>query len=349
MHVLVASDRIGAMSSRQAGQVIAGAWAGSTAWVVPVGEAGRGFVEAYVERHEGVLDTAVDSRGVVLVGRTPEGVALHVEPVGSPPGRGIPYAGSSHLLGAALVEVLGTGPPPRRIVLDLAGLQAHDAGAGFLAAMGANADVPLTDGVRPLAGCTWVDLLPVRRRLEGLEVVGVAGEADLDIPLTGLRGITSRLGRALGESREPLLAVDAALDRFTRAIAPGEASRPGAGAGGGLGYALLTLGAQLTTGPRLLLSSLSGPRPDLVVTGCDVFDFAHRGGGVISEAARLAAGALCPCIVLAGEVLIGVREMRMMGVESAYALRGAHQNQIPAVAERELADLARRVARSWRW
>src|SRR5438270_7960131 len=106
MRILVASDRIGAMGSRRAGEVIAAAWASEPVRVVPVGEAGRGFVEAYVERYGGVLDTAVESRGVVLVGRTPEGLALHVEPVASPVTPGISYAGSSHRLGAALGEVL---------------------------------------------------------------------------------------------------------------------------------------------------------------------------------------------------------------------------------------------------
>jgi glycerate kinase len=89
---------------------------------------------------------------------------------------------------------------------------------------------------------------------------------------------------------------------------------------------------------------------DLVVTGCSVFDFASRGGGVVAAMADAASASLSPCIVIAGEVLIGSREMRTMGIEGAYAVRES-TSDVPAgeVSEEELAEIARRVARSWSW
>ena len=42
---------------------------------------------------------------------------------------------------------------------------------------------------------------------------------------------------------------------------------------------------------------------------------------VDENAAEVAAAGLVPCIAVAGEVLIGGREMRTLGVESAYAVR----------------------------
>ena len=78
---------------------------------------------------------------------------------------------------------------------------------------------------------------------------------------------------------------------------------------------MLALGGRLTSGPRLALESLgasAAKRPDLVVTGCSVLDFARRGGGVLADVARVAAEALCPCIAFAGEVLIGSRELRTL-------------------------------------
>ena len=88
-----------------------------------------------------------------------------------------------------------------------------------------------------------------------------------------------------------------------------------------------------------------------MVTGCSVFDFAARGGGVVAAAAQAAAGALGPCVVVAGEVLIGAREMRTMGVEAAYAVRRT-TGDAPSggdVGADELAATARRVGRSWSW
>ena len=100
---------------------------------------------------------------------------------------------------------------------------------------------------------------------------------------------------------------------------------PGAGACGGLGFAVLALGGRLTTGPALAFASPAGVAAtrgvELVVTGCTVFDFASRGGGVVAAAAAKAVELLSPCVVIAGEVVIGSREMRTMGIEAAYAVR----------------------------
>ena len=89
---------------------------------------------------------------------------------------------------------------------------------------------------------------------------------------------------------------------------------------------MLALGGRLTTGPALAFGSTrrtagSGRGVELVVTGCSVFDFARRGGGVVAAAAELAAGSLSPCVLIAGEVVVGAREMRAMGIEAAYAVR----------------------------
>ena len=128
----------------------------------------------------------------------------------------------------------------------------------------------------------------------------------------------------------------------------------GAGACGGLGFAVLALGGALSTGPALALASAGGRAAlrdvDLVVTGCSVFDFASRGGGVVAAMAEAAAAALSPCIVIAGEVLIGSREMRTMGIEAAYAVRESTLDERGGnVRSEELAATARRVARSWSW
>jgi len=65
----------------------------------------------------------------------------------------------------------------------------------------------------------------------------------------------------------------------------------------------------------------------------------------------VASVALAPCIVIAGEVVIGAREMRTMGIEAAYAVRdSAADEALPSnVTADQLAALARRVARSWTW
>jgi glycerate kinase len=53
-------------------------------------------------------------------------------------------------------------------------------------------------------------------------------------------------------------------------------------------------------------------------------------------------------VVLAGQVLVGSREMRALGVESAYSLVDlvGEERALDAPAD-ALADLAERAARSW--
>ena len=57
-----------------------------------------------------------------------------------------------------------------------------------------------------------------------------------------------------------------------------------------------------------------------MLTGEGAFDFQSRDGKVVAGVAKVANDAMRPCVVLAGKVLVGAREMRTMGVESAYAL-----------------------------
>ena len=87
---------------------------------------------------------------------------------------------------------------------------------------------------------------------------------------------------------------------------------------------------------------------DLVLTGEGAFDFSSRSGKVPYGVAAVAAEALRPCVAIAGQVLVGSREMRALGVESAYSLVSLVGEERafgdPAGA---VADLAARVARTW--
>jgi glycerate kinase len=267
----------------------------------------------------------------------------------------LPLSSSSVRLGEAVRYVLEQrARPPATILLDCAAVDTHDGGAGLLAGLGATADVPLTQGVSGLRGLGELDLASVRD-LIGDRLVGVVPAGQLSLPLLGLRGITSLRGRTAGLDPEELLATDAALERLAEVVNRAAGDIPGAGACGGVGFAVLALGGSLTSGPAVGLGSPEATAAiagaDLVVTGCTLLDFASRGGGVVAEAAQAAAAALCPCIAVAGEVVIGGRELRTLGIESAYPV-GQSTLDRPVggdVAPAELAKVAARVGRSWRW
>ena len=87
---------------------------------------------------------------------------------------------------------------------------------------------------------------------------------------------------------------------------------------------------------------------DLVITGEGAFDYSSRGGKVPYGVAEIAGEALRPCVVLAGQVHVGSREMRALGIESAYSLvDAAGEERAFADPAGALADLAERVARTW--
>ncbi|MFL6064924.1 MAG: glycerate kinase [Friedmanniella sp.] len=352
MRVVVAADEIGALTSLQSGTALAAGWPAAKVTVLPTGVAGAGFVGAAADLLAAPLESAAVDEVVVTQVCGDGAAVLLVEASVRPDG--LALDASSAPLGAALAELLAT-PGLRRVYLDLAGLPVHDGGAGLLGALGASGDVRLDAGVAGLTGLQRLDLAPARGRLGAVELVGVVPATELSQPLLGLRGITSLRGRAAGLEAETLLRTDAALEQLARLAAPQLTGSPGAGACGGLGLAVLALGGRLTTGPAVTFDSEAGRAAlqgaDLVVTGCSTFDFATRGGGVVAAAAEAAASALAPCVVVAGEVLIGTREMRTLGVEAAYAVRESTADAPVGgdVTGTELSSTARRVARSWSW
>jgi glycerate kinase len=352
VRILIAPDSIGALSSLEAGEVIASGWGRATeASVLPIGEAGGGFTAAYADLI-GVTTSSRVTNGLILTtGQGSDTAVVHVR--GANRGSGIPYGESSRPIGDVIAALLHTRAPSR-ILVDLSGLWVHDAGAGLLAALGAAADRPLDRGVAGLDGLGELDLAPAQSLLGDTELVGVVPAAQVSQPLLGLRGITSHAGRESNLDADAMLRTDAVLEAFARLASPTHLATPGAGACGGLGFAVLALGGQLRTGPALALASAAGQQGlrgvDLVVTGCSVFDFASRGGGVVAAMADAAVAALAPCIVIAGEVLIGSREMRTMGIEAAYPVRESLPDDPQGdVNDAELAVTAKRVAQSWTW
>ncbi len=233
MQIVVATDSVGALSSAAAGAAIASGWADGDTTVVPLGEAGRGAVQALADAVGADVSTGVvgDRLSAVVASASLAAVGLGPpDPTDGP----VPYDVSSAPLGTVLAELLAAHRAPR-VVVDLAAVDTHDGGAGLLFALGVSADVPLDSGVAGLAGISRLDLAPAYELLRGAELIGLVPAAELDRPLLGLRGITSARGRA-GAG----LGADAELGRWPHrralarlAAAAGLIDAPGLGAWGG--------------------------------------------------------------------------------------------------------------------
>lgn len=360
MRVLVAPDKFaGTLTAAEAAEAIATGWRrqapGDELRTVPMADGGPGFVDTLHASLGGeMLATTVSGP---YGAPTPAAVLLH-EQTGyveaaqacglhlTPADERRPERATTLGVGELLAAAVDAGA--RRVVVGLGGSASNDGGGGLLAALGARADAPLAEGVAGLAGVTEVDLEPARRRVGSVELVAAS---DVDNPLLGLRGAINVFGPQKGVPEERKPALDGLLQDLAAATDRGTADRPGAGAAGGLGFALLLLGGTRTAGVELVAEAVGlsdhAAGSDLVVTGEGAFDYSSRDGKVVSGVADAAAGALRPCVVLAGRVDVGAREMRTFGVESAYSMTDLVGDAALTDPAGSLATLAARVARTW--
>ncbi|EJM98519.1 glycerate kinase [Herbaspirillum sp. YR522] len=156
-------------------------------------------------------------------------------------------------IGDALLAVLERDVS--QVLVALGGSSTNDGGAGLLVALGARLldadgnDVP----PRPadLGRVRRIDASAVDPRVATMRIVAMS---DVDNPLCGEHGATAVFGPQKGVLPEQVAILDAALGHFADVL-EGALQRhakelPGAGAAGGLGYALLMLGAQFQSGAQ---------------------------------------------------------------------------------------------------
>ncbi|MCV2396445.1 glycerate kinase [Actinotalea sp. M2MS4P-6] len=376
MHVLVAPDRFGtALSAAQVATAMADGWAvGAPADVLdiaPLGDGGPGMVEAV---HRAVGGELVP-RTILGVGGTPLPVVLVllddgtvVVEVAQVLGRAMVPGGAptGSLPAAALLDAaLDLGP--RRLVVGVGGLAAHDAGSGLLAGLGLPS-AALRGGGAALPGLVAEDLAglaeldaAVGDRWSGVDVVVAV---DTEVPLLGLHGASALLSvpdaTVLRVEASEAQQLERAFGHWVHlmggALGPGRvraaATAYGAGAGGGLAFALALLGARTVPGAEVM-ADLVGLRArvahaDLVLTATTVLDPHVLHDSAVATCSALAAQDALPTVVVTGESVLGRREWAAQGLSGVYALAdgsiGWQDVVDPASA---LRDRTTRVARTW--
>lgn len=300
LRVLCAPDKFrGALTAREAAQALARGVraAGGRALLLPIADGGEGTLDAlgWDRRICTVAGPGGRPRAVQLGW---SGTTCFVETAqicghepGPPPLRDRSTAG----VGEAVLEAVRRGA--RRVILGLGGSATADGGVGMLRVLGGRspgAEGALWDGGAILDG-----------------VVGLAGPAwsgadleawcDVRATLAG-EGITA----ADFVAQKGADAGDWAA-RFQRLAALG-GDQPGAGAAGGLGWALGRLGAQLRPGAEAVLAAVgfddAARDVDLVLTGEGAFDATSLGGKGPGEVLRRAGALGIAAAVVAGRVLV---------------------------------------------
>jgi glycerate kinase len=355
VRVLVCPDKFaGTLSAVQAAEAIGAGWRatapGDELTLRPLADGGPGFVE--------VLAAALGGRVLPVPTCDPLGRPATAQACGLHLLAGDerdPKVTTSFGLGVLLTAAVEAGA--RTVVVGLGGSGTNDGGAGLLAALGAApldaAGYALPYGGAALAACASLGGAP---RLRGAALVAAT---DVDNPLTGLHGASSVYGPQKGADRADVLLLDAALTRFAEVLErdlpgcpPGLAALPGGGAAGGLGAALLALGARRESGialvRRLTRLDEAVDAADLVVTGEGAFDHQSLRGKLVAGVAGAARDRGLPCVVLAGRVDAGRREAAVAGVSEALALVDEVGEEAalrrPAESLRQVATVA---ARRW--
>jgi len=218
----------------------------------------------------------------------------------------------------------------RRIILGLGGSATNDGGMGLLSALGARfldaKGEVLEAGGAALARLASIDLSQMDSRVAETEFLVAC---DVDNPLLGARGASAIFGPQKGATPEQVEQLDAALANLADISAKllGRDCREvaGAGAAGGLGYALVQfLNARMAPGIDLVLEAVRFDEQlqgaDLVVTGEGRVDGQSLSGKTPVGVARWAKRHDLPVIALCGSIGAGAEGVHKVGIDALFTV-----------------------------
>ena len=223
-----------------------------------------------------------------------------------------PLITSSYGVGEMIADALDQGA--KRIIIGLGGSSTNDAGLGMLMALGVKfydyAGDSVAQGGVQLARVHQVDDTKFNPKVLDT-VIEVA--CDVTNPLCGASGASAIFGPQKGANPEQVLLLDKALHNFAVVCnqhfndKKDSQNIAGAGAAGGLGFALMTFcNAQLQSGFDTVASAVNLTEhianADLVITGEGKLDAQTAMGKVASGISQLAKAHNVPVIAICGSV-----------------------------------------------
>lgn len=359
MRVLIAPDEFaGTLGAVEAAEAIAAGWGRAAPQddldLAPVSDGGPGFLDVSraAAGGETIHATVTGPRGTPVPAQVlRQGTVAFIEAAQAcgldqlEEGLRDPTVTTTYGVGELLALALQL--EIRRCVVGLGGSATNDGGAGMLAALGAQPADVLSRGGLALRGVPRLDLQPPRQAAGGCDIVAAT---DVDNPLLGPQGASAVFGPQKGAGPGDVEALESALEHWRELAEPALAHRPGAGAAGGLGYALFLIGGRRKSGIAAVLDAIGladrVAAADLVVTGEGSFDSQSLRGKAVSGVADVARERGTPCLVLAGNVAVSDREMAAAGVRAAHSLADSAGSVAAAMARpaAELAVLAERAA-----
>jgi glycerate 2-kinase len=337
----------------------------------PMADGGEGTLDAILAsagdggtRHVRTVSGAAGqpTRAAFGVLETPEGPTAIVEVaqivgIGDAANLAVPVgARSSRGVGELLRGLVDDGV--RRLFVALGGSSTSDGGAGMLEALGAvlldAAGARVAPAPAALARVERVNVTALDRRIESCHVTLLS---DVDVPLCGPRGATAVFGPRKGVEAHELAAFDDALAHFAEraesALGRQVMGGRGAGAAGGLGFALQALGATYASGAEVVADfvgldeALRGA--DWLLTGEGRSDAQTLTGKAPLVAARRARTAGVPATLVSGALDPEVLPALSLEFAGCFAVPAGPIGVAAAMAEADalVADRVEQLARLW--
>jgi glycerate kinase len=352
-HIVVAPDRFkGSLSAPEvAARIAAGLHRFRPAArlrLVPIGNGGDGTLDALVAcgfTPVPVLVGGPTGEPIKAYYAVRDGIAVIELAEASgfrrlPWGRLDPVRASSRGTGELIRAALDSGCD--QIVLGLDDSAGTDGGAGLLQALGARLldrrGRKLGPGGGALEDLHTVDLDGLHPRLADVPILLVG---DVDNPLLGPRGAAAAYAPQKGATAAEVTELEYALQNWAEllALATGKqrSANPGAGAGGGVGFAALTaLDAEVRPGIELILDLVGFdrllPGARLVITGEGSLDRRSLRGKAPVGVAAAAARRGVPAIAVAGRSSLSPGQLQAVALRAAYPLTDLEPDPEVAVA-----------------
>lgn len=288
----------------------------------PQADGGEGFVEAMLGampgrlHHTRVVGPRPDQTVVAAWGLLEDGPTAVIEMSAAsglallPQSQRDPMRTTTHGTGQLLLAAYAAGA--RRILLGIGGSATIDAGLGCCNAVGHT--VLLDDGepavtTEPLAGGDLERVRLIKRgRGSPLDRVPIEVACDVTNPLLGPEGAAFVYGPQKGATDDQVIYFERQHRRLAEACFKlEEAWTPGAGAAGGLGWAMISFfTARLVRGIELVASAtrLAGrlEHADLCITGEGCFDRQSFSGKTAAGVAEVCRRLGVPCLLVAGRI-----------------------------------------------
>lgn len=372
MRIVIAMDSFkGSLTSLEAGEAvrrgILRAMPDARAEVRPLADGGEGTVEALTAgmggRRELVTVTGPMGKPVeAAYGVLDEGTAVMEMSATAglplvPAEERNPLRATTRGVGEMIRDAVGKGR--RRFIVGIGGSATNDGGAGMLQALGfglldrsGRPVGPGAGGLEELAEITDDGVMPALRSCS----FRVA--CDVSNPLCGERGASAVYGPQKGADPAMVARMDRALAGYgslcRRKYPHADPDRPGAGAAGGLGFALLAfLGAPLESGVKIVLEETGLEsyirEADVVVTGEGRLDGQTAMGKAPAGAAEIARRYGKLTVAFSGSVGKGAEACNRQGIDAFFPIvRGPvslEEAMNPETARRNLAAAAEQAFR----